>query len=146
MISKEEALRRLKATKLIKKERIEVLRKRMCEKYEANMGCTPQNILFLWLTHSRLKESIEEFFAMNQAAMLYICETGDGKQGMRSRLFTYWFKVYEYNSNYSFHTTSVKDEDGIANFAALIIRNDNPLIVEIVSEFLETAKALQQKP
>ncbi len=64
---------------------------------------------------------VEEFFAMNQAAMLY-------------------------NSNYSFHTTSVKDEDGIANFAALIIRNDNPLIVEIVSEFLETAKALQQKP
>ena len=47
MITKEEALRRLKATKQIKKERIEVLRKRMCEKYEANMGCTPQNILFL---------------------------------------------------------------------------------------------------
>ncbi len=89
---------------------------------------------------------IEEFFAMNQAAMLYICETGDGKQGMRSRLFSYWFKVYQYNSNYSIHTTSVKDEDGITNFAALIIRNDNPLIVEIVSEFLETAKALQQKP
>ena len=89
---------------------------------------------------------VEEFFTMNQAAMLYICETGDGKQGMRSRLFTYWFKAYEYNSDYSFHTTSVKDEDGITNFAALIIRNDNPLIVEIVSEFMETAKALQQKP
>ena len=47
MITKEEALSRLKATKQIKKDRIEVLRKRMCEKYEANMGCTPQNILFL---------------------------------------------------------------------------------------------------
>ena len=42
MISKEEALRRLKATKLIKKERIEVLRKRMCEKDKTNKACTPQ--------------------------------------------------------------------------------------------------------
>lgn len=47
IITKEEALRRLKATKQIKKERIEVLRKRMCEKYEAKMGCIPQNVLFL---------------------------------------------------------------------------------------------------
>ncbi|MGN1267508.1 MAG: hypothetical protein ACI4UH_06185 [Dorea sp.] len=43
------------------------------------------------------------------------------------------------------HITCIKDEDGIPNFAALIIRNDNPLIVEIVSEFVETAKVLQQK-
>lgn len=89
---------------------------------------------------------VEEFFATNQAAMLYICETGDGKQGMRSRLFTYWFSTYEYNSKYSLHTTCINDEEGIPNFAALIIRNDNPHIVEIVSEFVETAKALQQKP
>ena len=47
---------------------------------------------------------------------------------------------------YTLHTTCVKDEDGIPNFAALIIRNDNPFIVEIVSEFVEMAKALQQKP
>lgn len=89
---------------------------------------------------------VEEFFTTNQAAMLYICETGDGKQGMRSRLFKYWFRAYDYNSKYTLHTTCVKDEDGIPNFAALIIRNDNPFIVEIVSEFVEMAKALQQKP
>ena len=89
---------------------------------------------------------VEEFFYTNQAAMLYICETGDGKQGMRSRLFSYWFEAYEYNSRYSLHTTCVKDEEGVTNFAALIIRNDNPLIVEIVNEFMETARALQQKP
>ena len=46
-ITKEEALRRLKATKQIKEQRIEILRKRMCEKYEANMGCAPQNVLFI---------------------------------------------------------------------------------------------------
>lgn len=91
-------------------------------------------------------EIVEEFFSTNQAAMLYICETGDGKQRVRSRLFSYWFDAYEYNSRYSIHTTCIKDEEGVSNFAALIIRNDNPLIVEIVNEFMETAKALQQKP
>ena len=30
---------------------------------------------------------IEEFFNKNKAALLYICETGDGMQKMRSRLF-----------------------------------------------------------
>ena len=46
-ITKEEALRRLKATKQVKKQRIAVLRQRMCEKYEAKMGRSPQQVLFL---------------------------------------------------------------------------------------------------
>lgn len=89
---------------------------------------------------------VEEFFETNQAAILYICETGDGKQWMRSRLFSYWFDTYKYSSKFSLHTTCIQDDDGIDNFAALIIRNDNPLVVEIVNEFMETARALQQKP
>lgn len=88
---------------------------------------------------------VEEFFSQNQAAILYICETGDGKQSMRNRLFNYWFEAYEFNSRFSIHTTCVIDEEGIPNFAALIVRNDNPLIVEIVNEFMETARMLQQK-
>ena len=36
---------------------------------------------------------IEEFFDKNKAALLYICETGDGLQQMRSRLFQYWFSI-----------------------------------------------------
>lgn len=46
----------------------------------------------------KVKETIlaivEEFFSKNQAALLYICETGDGKQSMRSRLFELWFHAY----------------------------------------------------
>ena len=88
---------------------------------------------------------VEEFFDKNQAAILYICETGDGKQAMRSRLFSYWFNAYEYNTRYSMVTTCIPDEDGINNFAALIIRIDNPLLVEIVNEFNSTAKILREK-
>ena len=89
---------------------------------------------------------LEEFFEKNQAALLYICETGDGKQGIRSRLFSYWFEQYDNNLRYSIHTVCIKDEEGIDNFAALIIRNDNPNIADAVNEFMHTALALQSKP
>ena len=78
--------------------------------------------------------------------MLYICETGDGKQRMRNRLFGYWFNSYEYSSKFSMHTVCIDDEEGISNFAALIVRNDNPKVLCIVNEFMETTLALQYKP
>lgn len=43
-------------------------------------------------------------------------------------------------------STSVTDDDGIENFAALIVRKDNPLLNLIVSEFTETVQLLSQKP
>lgn len=40
---------------------------------------------------------IEEFFAVNgKEAMLYLCETGDEKEGLRNRLFIRWFNTYEH--------------------------------------------------
>lgn len=89
---------------------------------------------------------VEEFFHKNQAAILFLCETGDGKQQIRNRMFSYWFDAYEYNFRFSMNTTCVVDEYGIENFAALILRNDHPRLVEIVSEFTITAKVLRDKP
>ena len=43
---------------------------------------------------------IEEFFIKNQAALLYICETGDGMQKTRNRLFRSWFGIYGENDEY----------------------------------------------
>ena len=54
--------------------------------------------------------------------------------------------VYDNNLRYSIHTVCIKDEEGIDNFAALIIRNDNPNIADAVNEFMQTALALQSKP
>lgn len=47
MITREEALRRLKATKEVKEQRIAVLKQRMCEKYKEKTGVEPKHILFL---------------------------------------------------------------------------------------------------
>lgn len=89
---------------------------------------------------------VEEFFRKNQAALLYICETGDGKQRMRNRMFSYWFDAYEGNFRFFMNTTCIIDEDGIENFATLILRNDHPKLVEIITEFTITAKVLRDKP
>lgn len=88
---------------------------------------------------------IEEFFNKNKAALLYICETGDGMQKMRSRLFQYWFSVYNEKEEYLFLPQVVYDEEENENYAALIIRKDNPCFVELVSEFTETINLLNGK-
>lgn len=89
---------------------------------------------------------IGEFFRENEAALLYICETGDGKQKMRNRLFTYWFYTYTNRNIYSFLPFMIEDEDGVENYAALILRKDNPQYVDIVSEFSDTVNMLRIKP
>ena len=43
-------------------------------------------------------------------------------------------------------TTSLVDEEGIPNAAALFIRNDNPHLKELVEEFNQAATLLRQKP
>lgn len=41
---------------------------------------------------------------------------------------------------------SIEDMEGIENFAALIIRKDNPSILDIVTEFSNTVAMFRVKP
>ena len=86
---------------------------------------------------------IENFF--NKAALLYICESGDGKQHMRSRLIEYWFSSYQMKDKFILMPVSIEDMDGVENFAALIIRKDNPNILDIVAEFSNTVAMFRVK-
>ena len=45
---------------------------------------------------------IEEFFSHKEAVMLYICDTSDGRQTYRDRLFRIWFNTYIQNDSYNF--------------------------------------------
>ena len=47
--------------------------------------------------------------------------------------------MVEYSKRYTSLSTSLTDEEGIMNAATVFIRNDNPHLPEIVSEFNETA-------
>lgn len=99
---------------------------------------------------SKLRDTImaivEEFFEKNISTLLYICSTGDGKQMMRQRLFEAWFSGYNHKMLFTKLSSSLIDADGVLNFASVIVRNDNPLMKEVLSEFMETANLLSQKP
>lgn len=89
---------------------------------------------------------VSQFFLDNNSVMLYICETGDGKQAQRNRLFEYWFSTYLKQNEFTFLHTSVKDLEGVDNYAALIIRNDNPRLPIILAKFADTVHILNNKP
>lgn len=89
---------------------------------------------------------IENFFIENNEVMLYICETGDSRQSMRSRLFEYWFHHYNRGWNVVYLSATIKDEFGIPNYAAIIIREDHPHLKEVIREFSDTVTLLNDKP
>lgn len=88
---------------------------------------------------------IVEFFNVNPAILLYICETGDDKQLARNRLFLRWFKQYDGGKSFYLQDVDIED-DGITNYAALIIQKANPRFEAIIREFNETIECLSNKP
>lgn len=89
---------------------------------------------------------INEFFRVNNATMLYICETGDGKQAMRSRLFSHWFSAFADKGKYAMMQSTIEDLEGISNYFAIITRNDNPHFDEVLEEFRSAVKFFREKP
>ena len=67
-------------------------------------------------------------------------------QKMRNRLFKYWFSLYGESDDYYLQPMTIYDEEQNENFAALIIRYDNPKFSDIVREFTTTINLLNSKP
>lgn len=97
-----------------------------------------------------LRETIiaiaSEFFASSNEAMIYICDTGDGRQAIRNRLFRHWLVDCPQYDNMATLSGEVVDEDGTRNYASLVVRNDHPKIYEILEEFTQTIHLLNNKP
>lgn len=86
---------------------------------------------------------MEAFFRANPEILLYLCETGDGKQAMRNRLFVRWFNQYPNHSLYYFDTVEITSED-VDNFAAIIVQQSNPQLPQIIKEFNEVVQELKK--
>ena len=89
---------------------------------------------------------IDNFFETNEFALLYICETGDRKQAMRNRLFDSWFAYANDKEQYVIMVANIQDLEGVENYAAMILRKDNPHFVDYVSEFNNTVNMFMLKP
>lgn len=89
---------------------------------------------------------IKEFFRENNAVMLYICETGDGRQAERSRLFSHWFSTFSDKGKYSVLQSSIVDSENVENYFAIILRNDNPNLQQVITEFTNAVNFFSHKP
>ena len=89
---------------------------------------------------------VEEFFQKNQSTLLYICDSSDGKQSMRSRLFNYWFEGYNEKDKYEILSSNVVDAEGTPTYVSVIFRKDNPDAEIIKDEFTQTTLLLSTKP
>lgn len=87
---------------------------------------------------------IENFFEENASVLLYMCDTSDGRQQLRSRLFLRWFNTNAMKNKYLCKDTSIVVDD-IPMYAGIIVRRDNPLLSDIEHEFDETARILSEK-
>ncbi|MBQ9678821.1 MAG: hypothetical protein IJV44_11865 [Prevotella sp.] len=88
---------------------------------------------------------INEFFLSNQQILLYICDTSDGKEESRNRLFLHWFEKYAEEGKYTIKTAhAIVESETI--YTAIIIENTNPKLDAIIKDFDLTAKSLTEKP
>lgn len=86
---------------------------------------------------------IEAFFDENPDILLYVCETGDGKESLRDRLFLRWLK--DYSQKGLFYVEHVEmTVEGIDNYAVLIVERRNPCLYAIISEFHEAMDELRK--
>ena len=89
---------------------------------------------------------VDSFFEQNKTALLYICETSDGRQSLRNRLFMSWFESDEHKNDFVIITTDIIDAEGVYNYAAIIVPLDAPKFEEIIKEYKTTVLLLKNKP
>lgn len=78
---------------------------------------------------STIVSIIEDFFKNNDVLLDYICDTSDGRQALRNRLFSHWFALYPRRKYFTLRSISVYYED-ISFYASVLIKNDNPKYAE----------------
>lgn len=89
---------------------------------------------------------IEEFFRSNPDILLYMCDSANDQQAMRSRLFLRWFNAYGRQEEYYTRTEMVKD--GMEeNYIAIILKRTHPHFLSVVDVFdKQIAMFRAQKP
>ena len=89
---------------------------------------------------------IEQFFIENDDVLLYICDTSDGREEKRNRLFVRWFEEFATPERFTMKTANAIVE-GQGFYAAIIVENSNPKLEDIVNDFKQTAESLTgEKP
>ena len=77
---------------------------------------------------------MEEFFKSSAKGLLYVCDSMDGRQAARNRLFNRWFNSYAERDKYLLLQREVPYE-GVLQYVSLIVRKDHPEVQPITASF-----------
>ena len=88
---------------------------------------------------------IDEFFHSYLNVLLYICDTADGREGNRNRLFLKWFEKHAEPNRFTIRTTQTAIGDEML-YIAIIVENRNPLLSEINAQIDRETEMLANKP
>ena len=89
---------------------------------------------------------LDEFFRSNIEILLYMCDTSDGREEIRDRLFLTWFEKYADKERFTFcRTHAIVEGQGI--YFVILIENRHPKLQAIVEDFKNKATLLtEDKP
>ena len=85
--------------------------------------------------YDTIRVIIEEFFALDEVVMLYICDTTDGRQASRDRLFRAWFYTYVDSASFMMFSKTMTI-DKVHYFSSILMRQNHPLQTEIINSFI----------
>ena len=75
---------------------------------------------------------------------MYVCDTNDGRQAVRDRLFSMWYRAYPKKELFTYESETIEVEK-VNYYISLLIRNDNPLLNEMRQSFKELCSELREK-
>ena len=84
---------------------------------------------------------ISQFFIENRNVLLYICDTSDGREAKRNRLFIRWFEEFADPAHFTMRAANAIVEDQ-GFYAAIIVENSNPKLDAIIADFNRSAETL----
>ena len=85
---------------------------------------------------------MEEFFKSSAKGLLYVCDSMDGRQAARNRLFNRWFNAYARRDEYLLLQREVPYE-GVMQYVSLIVRKDQPELQPITESFDQVLSNLE---
>jgi len=77
---------------------------------------------------------MEEFFKSSAKGLLYVCDSMDGRQAARNRLFNRWYNSYADRNKYLLLQREIPYE-GVLQYVSLIVRKDHPEVQLITEAF-----------
>jgi len=88
---------------------------------------------------------IDEFFHSYLNVLLYICDTSDGREEKRNRLFLKWFEKHADPNRFTIRTGKTTIGEHLL-YITLIFENRNPLQSEILAQIEKDSYLLSDKP